>query len=155
MISSLYVHIPFCDHICSYCDFCKVFYNEKQSDKYIEVLLDELGSLNINNKLKTIYIGGGSPSSLKANQLEKLLKSLQLLLDEECEFSIEVNPENVDEEKIKTFLSKQVEIDVIQEIIIFEAPNIPVTMCVKTEEDFWFITINEHPDDEKYVYRGT
>ena len=59
-----------------------------------------------------------------------------------------------DEEEIKMFLSEQVEIDVIQEIIIFEAPNIPVTMCVKTQEDFWFITINERPDDEEYVYRG-
>ena len=58
-----------------------------------------------------------------------------------------------DEEKVKNFLSQQVEVDKIQDIIIFEAPHIPVTMCVKSEEDFWFITINEQPDDEKYVYK--
>ena len=59
-----------------------------------------------------------------------------------------------DEEKIKTLLSQQAEIEVIQDVIIFEAPNIPVTLCVKSQEDFWFITINEQPDDENYVYRG-
>lgn len=59
-----------------------------------------------------------------------------------------------DEEKLKTFLSQQVEVDKIQDIIIFEAPNTPVTVCVKSKEDFWFITINEQPDDEKYIYRG-
>ena len=59
-----------------------------------------------------------------------------------------------DEEKVKDFLSQQVEVDKIQDIIIFEAPNTPVTMCVKSNEDFLFITINERPDDEKYVYKG-
>lgn len=100
-ISSLYVHIPFCEHICSYCDFCKMFYNEKICDKYLDVLLEELRSNNINNKLKTIYIGGGSPSCLSVDQLEKLLSNLIKYLDDEYEFSIEVNPENIDENKIK------------------------------------------------------
>ena len=55
--SSLYIHIPFCLHICTYCDFCKVFYNEKLVDDYLEVLKRELNDLNLNIPLKTIYIG--------------------------------------------------------------------------------------------------
>jgi len=100
-ISSLYVHIPFCEHICNYCDFCKVFYNENICDKYLDVLLNELYSCKIDNKLKTIYIGGGSPSSLNNNQLERLLNSLHSYLDKDYEFSVEVNPENINEEKIE------------------------------------------------------
>lgn len=102
-ISSLYVHIPFCEHICTYCDFCKMFYNEKLCDKYLDVLNNELNNLKIKNKLKTIYIGGGSPSCLNEKQLERLLKELYKYLDINYEFTIEVNPENINEEKIKLF----------------------------------------------------
>ena len=104
-ISSLYVHIPFCEHICSYCDFCKMFYNTELCDKYLDVLLKELEDCNINSKLKTIYIGGGTPSCLNAYQLERFLFELNRCLDDEYEFSIEVNPENISEDKIK-LLSK-------------------------------------------------
>ena len=102
-ITSLYVHIPFCEHICSYCDFCKMFYNEKMCDDYINVLIKELENLNIDHKLKTIYIGGGTPSSLNEKQLDVLLSNLSVYLEKEHEFSIEVNPENVTEDKIKLF----------------------------------------------------
>ena len=101
-INSLYVHIPFCEHICSYCDFCKMFYNEKICDKYLNVLIDELENLKIDT-LKTIFIGGGSPSSLNIRQLELLLSTLSKYLANGYEFSIEVNPENITEEKIKLF----------------------------------------------------
>lgn len=103
MISSLYVHIPFCNHICSYCDFCKMFYDDKICDKYIDVLLDELSKLNISHKLKTIYIGGGTPSSLTVNQLERILSNLYGYLDSEYEFTVEVNPDSLDENKVKVF----------------------------------------------------
>ena len=102
-ISSLYVHIPFCNNICSYCDFCKMFYNNDIADKYISILLNEISELNINNKLRTIYIGGGTPSTLNEIQLERLLSSLSKYLENEYEFTVEVNPESVDEEKIKLF----------------------------------------------------
>lgn len=102
MISSLYVHIPFCEHICSYCDFCKIFYNSKVSNKYLNVLLKELDCLK-GNKFKTIYIGGGTPSSLSLVELELLLSNLYKYLDNDYEFSIEVNPETVDEDKVKLF----------------------------------------------------
>lgn len=103
MISSLYVHIPFCEHICSYCDFCKMFYDSKISSKYLSVLLKEFDDLKINNKLKTIYIGGGTPSALSLIELDLLLSNLNKYLDEEYEFTIEVNPETINEDKIKLF----------------------------------------------------
>lgn len=102
-INSLYIHIPFCEHICSYCDFCKMFYNEAICDTYIDVLLEEFKNLNLDHKLKTVYIGGGSPSCLNVNQLRKLLSAFSDFLDIDYEFSIEVNPENINEEKIKIF----------------------------------------------------
>ena len=101
MITSLYVHIPFCNKICSYCDFPKVLSNTFNQKEYIDVLLYELKSQNINNKLKTIYIGGGTPSALNINELERLLKELSKYLDSEFEFNIEANPESLDIEKIK------------------------------------------------------
>ena len=60
---SLYVHIPFCESICSYCDFCKVYYDQKQSDLYLQRLNEELSQIE-QHHLKTIYIGGGTPNRL-------------------------------------------------------------------------------------------
>ncbi len=57
---SLYVHIPFCESICSYCDFCKVYYDQKQSDLYLQRLNEELSQIE-QHHLKTIYIGGVKP----------------------------------------------------------------------------------------------
>lgn len=62
--SSLYIHLPFCLHICAYCDFCKVFYDKKLVDDYLAVLKKELDGLKINTPLKTIYIGRGTTTSL-------------------------------------------------------------------------------------------
>ena len=53
---SCYIHIPFCEKICSYCDFCKMFYNENIVDSYLEQLENEIRTLYKGEKLKTIYI---------------------------------------------------------------------------------------------------
>lgn len=97
---SLYVHIPFCEHICSYCNFIKIYYDEKVVDKYLDCLEKELQSFHIEN-LDTIYIGGGTPSSLKIEQLEKLLSILSKIpLNDNYEYTMEANPENLSKEKI-------------------------------------------------------
>lgn len=98
--SSLYIHIPFCQHICAYCDFCKVFYHEKQVDDYLAVLKKELASLNIETPLKTIYIGGGTPTSLNDDQLEWLMDLIKPYLNDQCEVTIETNPETLDYYKL-------------------------------------------------------
>ena len=79
-IESLYLHIPFCNEICSYCDFCKMFYNEKFVDDYLNELEKEIEKRYKKEPLKTIYIGGGTPSSLKIKQLERLFLIINKLI---------------------------------------------------------------------------
>lgn len=98
-MKGLYIHIPFCEHICHYCDFVKqVPKNDDVIDLYLENLIKEINSYNDHfNSIKTIYIGGGTPSMLKEYQLEKLLSNLSKI--HPTEFTIEVNPESYSEEK--------------------------------------------------------
>ena len=98
-LKSLYIHIPFCAHICKYCDFTKLFYNETFAKKYVKALLSEIDSYNI-NKVKTIYIGGGTPTSLSDEDFEMLLKHVSPLLIEGGEFDVEANVENLSKEKL-------------------------------------------------------
>jgi len=98
--TSLYIHIPFCDHICSYCDFTKLFYNSEFSNKYLPSLKKELDSYNI-GKQKTIYVGGGTPTSLSDKEFEELLSFIDKYRDNDTEYTIEANVENLTENKIK------------------------------------------------------
>ena len=101
-MKSVYIHIPFCSHICTYCDFSKMFYNEKYVDKYLDALEKEINTKYKNEEIRTLYIGGGTPSSLNLKQFEKLLSITNLFKKNKLEeFTIECNPENLDEEKIK------------------------------------------------------
>ena len=101
-MKSCYIHIPFCSHICTYCDFCKMYYNRTWVDKYLEALEEEI-KLNYNSeKLSTIYIGGGTPTCLSEQQLERLLSILEMLnKQEDIEYTIETNVESLSLEKIK------------------------------------------------------
>ena len=88
---SIYIHIPFCKTICSYCDFCKFYYNEKWVDNYLIALEKEIKRKYKNEPINTIYIGGGTPTSLNIKQLEKLLKLTKLFNFEKIEFTVETN----------------------------------------------------------------
>ena len=104
MINSCYIHIPFCDNICSYCDFCKLLNNEKIVDKYLDELEKEIKAIYNGEKLKTIYIGGGTPSCLNTKQLERLFKIINHFNKEDLlEFTIEYNFENTTKEKLNFF----------------------------------------------------
>lgn len=105
MCNSVYIHIPFCTDICSYCDFCKIYYNSDLVDKYLNALEVEIKEKYNNEIINTIYIGGGTPSSLNLEQLEKLFKIISIFNIDIKEFTFECNIENIDEEKIK-LLSK-------------------------------------------------
>ena len=97
---SIYIHIPFCKSICSYCDFCKFYYNEKWIDNYLIALEKEIKEKYKNELIDTIYIGGGTPTSLNIKQLEKLLQLTKLFNYKEIEFTVETNVD-LNEEKIK------------------------------------------------------
>lgn len=96
--SSLYVHIPFCSEICAYCDFPKLIYRDDWAESYLSALFDEIGRRRI-GKVKTIYVGGGTPSCLRPGLLESLLSFLSPHLEEGGEFSVEANPESLTPEK--------------------------------------------------------
>jgi len=100
-ITSAYIHIPFCNNICSYCDFTKLLYNKEMVSKYLAKLDNEIASIYQGEELKTIYIGGGTPSALSLEELEYLLKiTSKLVKSHDIEFTIEGNFESTTEEKL-------------------------------------------------------
>ena len=107
--SSGYVHIPFCTQICYYCDFSKVFIKNQPVDAYLEHLIQETRSYEI-GKLRTLYIGGGTPTALSAQQLAYLLTELPKVMDlsEVEEFTIEANPGDLDPDKIAVLKNSRV-----------------------------------------------
>ncbi len=105
MKTAAYVHIPFCEHICHYCDFNKVFLHNQPVDEYIEALFLEMERTLLVRPtplLKTVFIGGGTPTALSAKQLDVLLKGMRRILPLEQleEYTIEVNPDSLDDEKL-------------------------------------------------------
>lgn len=100
MIRGLYIHIPFCESICHYCDFPKMVANPSLQKEYIHHLLLEFDSFcNRLGDLRTIYIGGGTPSFLQKELLEELLAKINqsVAMDQIEEFTIEANPNDVDQ----------------------------------------------------------
>lgn len=100
--TSAYVHIPFCTQICYYCDFSKVFIKNQPVDDYLRALIREWELSDI-KELRTLYIGGGTPTAISAEQLDYLLSHLQKNLDLSKleEFTIEANPGDLTVDKIE------------------------------------------------------
>ncbi|MCX7694565.1 MAG: radical SAM family heme chaperone HemW [Caloramator sp.] len=96
-MKGLYVHIPFCKSKCFYCDFNSIV-NIEYQDEYIEALIKEIDSLKEKN-FDTIFIGGGTPTILSINNLEKLLYRISKFIP--SEFTIEANPGTLNREKLK------------------------------------------------------
>lgn len=103
MIKHLYIHIPFCKYICSYCDFCKKYVQHYNIDEYLDLLDQELSFYQDEFHLDTIYVGGGTPSTLNSDQLIKLRNIIDkhAKLNENCEFSFEANPDDITEDYAK------------------------------------------------------
>ncbi|MCR4945532.1 MAG: radical SAM family heme chaperone HemW [Lachnospiraceae bacterium] len=102
---SIYIHIPFCVRKCSYCDFVSFppsVCSEDVKDEYIDVLIRELSFYSeiAGRRIETAFVGGGTPSSLSASQLKRLLDGVNRHFDIGGEYSIEVNPATVDTEKL-------------------------------------------------------
>ena len=106
MLTALYIHIPFCDKVCTYCDFHKEIASLDKKEKYINSLIKELGNHKYEySDLLTVYIGGGTPSSLPLNLLKDLFVTINSLIDVKSlkEFSIETNPNDITKEVANLF----------------------------------------------------
>ncbi len=103
---ALYIHIPFCKQKCFYCDFPSYASLDHLKDDYVDALCKEIEEKVIDYKIKSIFIGGGTPSYLETNQIYKLLKTISKLnLTENMEFTMECNPGALEKEKLETMLS--------------------------------------------------
>ena len=99
---SIYIHIPFCNGICSYCDFCKIFYNKKYINDYLNNLEQEIKVRYKSEIVNTIFIGGGTPSSLDDEELIRLMNIIEIFkLNDNYEFTVECNIESITENKLK------------------------------------------------------
>lgn len=96
---SIYVHIPFCERKCNYCAFSSFCGSENQIEKYLDKLCDEIARRKCDKLVKTIYIGGGTPSILNENQIERVVKMIyqNFNVDKSAEFTIEANPNSITE----------------------------------------------------------
>lgn len=97
---SVYIHIPFCSTLCSYCDFPKVYSSLCKKDVYLDALKREIQNKYAGEKVQTIYIGGGTPSVLNLEELKTLLEITNLFQKDIREFTIECNVESITEEKL-------------------------------------------------------
>ncbi|MBR3565799.1 MAG: radical SAM family heme chaperone HemW [Paludibacteraceae bacterium] len=99
-MAGIYVHIPFCKSRCIYCDFYSTTQNENLQDKYVDRLCEELTARQDylpTKQISTIYLGGGTPSTLSQHNIERLLKHIFNLykLQNYCETTIECNPNDI------------------------------------------------------------
>ena len=104
---SLYIHIPFCVRKCGYCDFLSAPADEKARDRYVQALLMEIeryrGTETADRKIKTLYIGGGTPSTLSVKQLECIMQKIKCTFNfyGNIEASMEMNPGTASKEKCR------------------------------------------------------
>ena len=103
----LYIHIPFCVSKCNYCDFTSFQVNQDIKSKYLKSLIEEIALYKDNNyRVKTIFIGGGTPSILNYNELSEIIGAIHKSFVIDCkELTIESNPESLCEEKLKLYRS--------------------------------------------------
>lgn len=102
----IYVHLPFCKRKCKYCDFISFDkYDCDVQGKYVNALIQEIENSKITNRINTIYIGGGTPSLISSDFIEKILNKIyeKFEISEDIEITIEINPGTVDEEKLEKY----------------------------------------------------
>lgn len=110
MVQAAYLHIPFCEQICHYCDFNKVFLKGQPVDEYLQYMDREMKNTveaNPPSSFKSIFVGGGTPTVLNINQLETFLSSINNYLhprEQTMEYTFEANPGDLTEGKLKLLL---------------------------------------------------
>lgn len=106
---ALYIHIPFCKKKCNYCDFLSAPASKPRRQEYMEALMTEImiwsGAAYDNHEVKTIFIGGGTPSILDGEQIKALMKLVRIYLNvsNSAEITIECNPGMVNKDKLLAY----------------------------------------------------
>jgi oxygen-independent coproporphyrinogen-3 oxidase len=113
--STLYIHIPFCDQICSFCGFNKFISTEERKVAYVQALLQEIAFYSQFPYIKeleitAVYLGGGTPNSLSSTQLDLILKAIHVSfnLTQDCEITCEGTPQNFTEDRIDILKANKV-----------------------------------------------
>jgi oxygen-independent coproporphyrinogen III oxidase len=106
--AGIYIHIPFCRSRCSYCDFATGMYNAPMAERYVQCVVNEIGSwreVDSPAVVDTIYFGGGTPSLLAPAQLERLLRAAhrRFMVADDVEVTLEINPGTVTPEALGVF----------------------------------------------------
>lgn len=141
MVDAVYIHIPFCKMICSYCDFCKVYYEEKLVDQYLDALGEEITKRYRNEEINTLYIGGGTPSVLSIKQLKKLFTILKKFhMSDQFEMTFEANVDSLDEEKIA--LLKEVGVNRVSIGMETISPKLQKILGRKTDNEKLYNIVN-------------
>ncbi len=102
----IYIHIPFCRAKCGYCDFNSAYREEGDVRRYVNRLVREIRKTKYKGqKADTVFIGGGTPSFIKGEYIEEIMSALSesFILANDCEISIETNPDSVSPEKLKAY----------------------------------------------------
>lgn len=105
MKTGIYIHIPFCRSKCLYCDFYSLT-DEAVKSEYIDRVVEEIYSYKEKNvKADSLFIGGGTPSVLTADEIQKLINACKEVFNLEGEITIEANPDSVNEDYLKKIFS--------------------------------------------------
>jgi oxygen-independent coproporphyrinogen-3 oxidase len=100
-MKGLYVHIPFCLKKCAYCDFNSAVAPDSKKEEYVNALICEMSQYK-GTEVDTVYIGGGTPTTLKTELLEKVIENIKLNFSicQDAEFTVEMNPKTADRTKL-------------------------------------------------------
>ncbi|QZY56537.1 radical SAM family heme chaperone HemW [Crassaminicella profunda] len=109
----LYIHIPFCKQKCFYCDFCSFSNREKEISEYMDALREEMKSWEEKLKgckIKSIFIGGGTPSIIPIKEMDKILETIHsnFHINKKLEFSIESNPGTINKDNLNYYLKNNI-----------------------------------------------
>jgi oxygen-independent coproporphyrinogen-3 oxidase len=103
----VYIHIPFCVKKCNYCDFLSFAADDDAKQKYVNALISEINGLERDPRpVASIFIGGGTPSVLKASQIASVLEAVygKFTIAENAEITIECNPETLTRGKAESYI---------------------------------------------------
>lgn len=111
-VDSVYLHVPFCEHRCHYCDFFTLAGRHDEMPAYVDRIVDELCVVadRVIAPVKTVFFGGGTPTLLPTDQLKRVLEAVRgsLPLDSNVEWTVEANPETVTVEHAEVLVASGV-----------------------------------------------